>query len=787
MRGVSLNKYDCIVVGNDIYALTVALFLARKMRKVLVVQDDKKTDYGYDKVTITDPENRKYHFEYNKSSIITGLDETGLLHEYFDDLGIADSIKAKKLEYDLIVNRDNSIRRRFLSFEQTRVYLIRYYPKFRNQIYKFFNDLNKHYINFVKQYMSMLKNKDYTLTSLMIQWGDFSLKELLDKYFSSDELKQEFILNSEINGLDLENINSYNFFSNYFMGLKSGFYYMSTTPKDLYDILVSKLKIIYPNCIQNIKVKKFEFEGENIKSIIDKNGKEYFAKYFFVSDNPIDFYSKYFLDIDEDLEIISKYYPNTKSNFRYNTLYLAINQKLKNADINGPVYYFNNEISSSTKIIKMINYSQLEDFDQRKSFGEICIDFAYDDSIGASKNEVLQRFYEVFPKVKKSVVGVKEGTPRQYLSMLSDVTVRKNPSINDRIDIESIEHIQVFNNLFVGGEFMRPEAGLFGVFNQSIMFGDKIEDRLYYGEDDDTYYYLSNEEIMMMLRHNYNYEHLGNKEYHINFHIGKNDYFIRTKGKNIVIHQGKYYHADLDIYTTNDKLSNLLLKKTTFDDVLQNNSLKFRGDKDLLFQTVKAFNLDDYQEYNPEDYIKSKYKYLGVKFLFAYFTIYGVACFLSNFINAIYIFPAAFVLILSLTILRYKVFDEINWFEYFLNGVLLIFSIMAIFWTKFNTFKSDDPFLGVMSFVLLLSVFINRPVVYNFHKFDFNIDYRNSLLFKVINNGLTFLWGFIFLAILGGTYITGERYVSALYFMLFFGIFLTYYYPVIYIRTNIKK
>ena len=334
---------------------------------------------------------------------------------------------------------------------------------------------------------------------------------------------------------------------------------------------------------------------------------------------------------------------------------------------------------------------------------------------------------------------------------------------------------------------MRPESGVFGMFNQSIMFADKIEDKLYFGEDDDNYYYLSNDEIMMMIRHNYDYQFLGTKEIHINFHIGKSDYYIRTKGKNIVIHHGRHNHSDLSIYTTNDKLSNLLLKKITFDEVLRDNSLKYRGDKDLLFSAVKAFNLDDYQEYDPELYVKSKYKYLGVKFLFAYFIIYGIACFLSNYINNIFIFPAAFGLVLGITILKYKTYDEISWFEYVLNGILLVSALMAIFWKTFNFFNSDDPFLGVITFILLLSVVINKPVVYDFHKFDYNIDYRNSLLFKVISNGITFLWGFLFLVILGGTYITGERYVSALYLIFFLGIFFTYYYPVIYVKTNIKK
>ena len=51
-----MNYYDCIVYGNDIYGLIVAVYLARKMRKVLVIQDSSKTIDDFEEIKITDPE-----------------------------------------------------------------------------------------------------------------------------------------------------------------------------------------------------------------------------------------------------------------------------------------------------------------------------------------------------------------------------------------------------------------------------------------------------------------------------------------------------------------------------------------------------------------------------------------------------------------------------------------------------------------------------------------------------------------------------------------------------------
>ncbi len=784
-----MKQYDCIVYGKQIYGLTVALYLARKMRKVLVIQDTSKFDDDFETINITDPENKHYHFEYNSNGMVSGANQGGLLYEYLDDLGLLEDIQLTRIDEEMVVNQDNVIRKRIASFDQFKVYLVRYYPKSRDRIHRFFVDLERHFKNYVQQYMSMLRNVDYTLSSLMIEWGDYSLDALLHKYFESEELIREFLLNNFINGQNPKKVNSYSFFSNYFLALKQGAYYLEEAHKDLCNKMISKLKLINPDSVVKTRIKSFvKDKGQGIDYLVDKDDIELKAKLYFIEgDDPRKFYSKYFEGLDEDLDVIDAYFPNMGSNQRRNTLYLAINQHPVKIGIDQRVYYFQNNPDANEQIIKLFNYSLYRGDDQRKKQGMLCVDFSYDDEIGASKEIVLQRLYEVFPKLKQALVSLKEGQPKPYLTMISDRKLRKNLTINEMIEIESFEHIQVFDNLYVGSPMFRPEAGFFGVINQAIVVADKIEDRLYYGENDDLFHYLDNEEIMTMLKHHYDYRDFEEKEIHINFYIGKSRYFIRTKGKHIVCHYGKYNDADLSIYTTNDRLSNLLLKKVTFNEVLEEGSLKYRGDKDLLFKAVTAFKLDDYQEYNQMDYKSSKYRYLGAKFLFAYFGIYFLVCLLSNYVNAIYFYPPALALAAVTAILKIKHYEEIYWFDIFINVLLLIGTVLAIFWPTFNQMRFDDPALGIMALALMISVFINKPVVYNYTKFDENIDYRSSILFKVISNGLTFVWGFLFLAVLVGTYITGERYVSVLYNLYFVGIFMMYYYPTIYIRTNIKR
>jgi hypothetical protein len=780
-----LKLYDLVVVGEDLYALTVALFLSRKMRKVLVLQDSHQSS-DYEKVRLSFAD-KKFNLVYNRNNIVSGLDESGLLYAYLDNLGLVKSLSYEKIEENTLINQNSDFQKQLNSLEGFRIYLVRHYPKNIKEIDNFFEILKKHYINYKEQFLNMLINTDYTLSSLMIEWGDYSLEELLTKYFSSDELIKEFTYNNFISGLPIEEVNAYSFFSNYFLGLESGFYLLNNSYKDICLKSIEKINLVNPKAFLSTSVKEFVVKDKKIECIIDSQNNLIYAKYFFVSGNPIDFYEKFFNISSKDMELLNLYYPNINSDQKISTLYLALNTKPTDIGIEDLIYYFKNDNSNSTKLLRLYNYSKAINQDLRKKEGLLCIDFTYVGEVVPSKEDLLKLIDIYIPKLRKFVGDLKIGKSSKYLSMLRDSKLRRNLSINEMINVETFEHIQVFENLFIGGEFIRPEAGFFGAINQSIIYADKIEDKLYYGDNTDDFEYFSNDEIMMMIRHNYGYQKLGSKEIHINFHIGKSNYYIRTKGKNIIVHHGKYSNSDLSIYTTNDKLSDLLLKKSSFKSVLESGSLKYRGDLELLYKAVDAFELDDYQEFVQEEYLTSKYKYFGVKLFFMHLFIYSIASLLSNYYPNIYIFPVAFCLSIIVSIIKYQTYEHVSWFEIVLNSGLLIASVLSIFISKFNNFYSDDIFLGFIILVFLTSVIINQPIVYLYHRYDMKADYRNTKLFRIITNGLTFIWGFIFLVILGGTYLVGNSYVSMFYSFLFFGILLTYFYPIIYVRTSIKK
>jgi len=782
-----MEQYDVLIVGNDIGSLVTALFLARKMRKVVVFQDGA-TGTGQDIEELTDEAGNKYIFKHYAKDSVPGIEKNALLYRYFELCGLANDIKALPCIGDTIVRRDGTLSNRIRNFDQYKIYLVRYYPKQRDRIYRFFQDLTGHYDNYVLQQNNMILNKEYTISSLMIEWGDYSLEDLLKKYFTDSNLISEFLLNSLVNGLPIDQLSSYHFFIKFFTGLYAGESYLYHSLDDIKKLLITKLQAINRNLIQNKKIVSYvtDDEGKIVKAIDEKNV-EYGAKHFVIGNNPKEFYTKYFPDRQEDMDRILRYYPNLETNQRIQTLYVGLSQKAESVGIDSLNYFFETKPEESVQLIRMFNYKMFDKEATSTKNGALYLEVVFAEGTKVDPTAILARLYDDFPRLLKAVATFKLGKPRPYPSMLSMPEVRKNLSIDNQIAIESLQQLKMFDNLYLIGDWLRPEAGLFGLFQAGITYGDTIEERLYFGEDDDEFFYLSNDEIMMMMRHNYGKNLLGTKEYHVNFHIGKSHYFIRTKAKNITIHRGEYFSPDLTIYTTNDKLSNLLLKKTSLEAVLQSGGFKYIGKEADLYMVSEAFKLDDYQEEDSAYQPKSKIYFLGVKFLFAHLIIWGLMALLSNFFKVIWLAPVALILSAILVYAKYIKYRETCWFEYLIIFLLSGATLSAALWPAFNNLMSDDYFLGLMAFIFLVSWIFNKPIVHNFHQYDYKQDYANTLLFKVINNGLTLVWSLIFAAILAFTYVTGERYVTALYNLLFLGVFLTYFYPVLYVRTNIKQ
>ncbi|HRX91330.1 MAG TPA: hypothetical protein P5042_00815, partial [Candidatus Izemoplasmatales bacterium] len=129
-----MEQYDVLVIGSDIESLVSALFLARKMRSVSVIIDGKENPDGDSEVEITDPENNKYRFAYDSGAFVSGLNQNGLLEKYLHAIGIDTDLTGEVSEYDMVETTEGEFRKRINVFERFLVYLVRYYPKQRDEI-----------------------------------------------------------------------------------------------------------------------------------------------------------------------------------------------------------------------------------------------------------------------------------------------------------------------------------------------------------------------------------------------------------------------------------------------------------------------------------------------------------------------------------------------------------------------------------------------------------------------------------------------------------------------------
>ena len=390
-----------------------------------------------------------------------------------------------------------------------------------------------------------------------------------------------------------------------------------------------------------------------------------------------------------------------------------------------------------------------------------------------------------FPKLKWANLAIAYGDDVPYLAMMRDHKM-KRLSINELIDYESLNHIVIYDNLYIGGSFIRPESNLFGKIHQAIVIADKIEDNLYFKDEIEDFYY-SNDEIMMMLRQNYDPSYFGKKEVHINLRIGKSAYYFRIRGNNIDVYKGYYGRADLSIFTSNDQLIDIVLKRKAYLNIVQSDYFRYTGSKEVFKAFIKAFDLDDRHEVVQIHRKELKFKYFGVVTFNVMMLVIGVSALLMNYFSGIYILFPAFALLASVFGVKYYLTKEFFIYEWLILLGYFGLAMGSIWFDYINQPSQDQLILVPMSIILFGSVVLNKPIVFHYLKYDYTEEYIRTKLFTAITNGITFLWGIAYLIILFGPFFSGEEYVSVYYYFILMGMLLTYYYPSIYIKTSIKK
>jgi len=210
-----MEKYDVVIIGGGLGSLTTATYLSKRLRNVAVFEEGKQKKLLKYTTRLKDGFNNKYVFKFFNHDL-GGVHEGDLFFEYMKRCGLEGNFKYFDNDYSMIIDPGKRIVKRPNDIKNFKIYLVRRYPKQRDPIHKFFEDVERHYSDFKSQKLARLSNRESTIPSVLIEWGDLSLLDVLQKYFTSEDIINEFTLVYDSVGHKVEEINAYNYFMKFF-------------------------------------------------------------------------------------------------------------------------------------------------------------------------------------------------------------------------------------------------------------------------------------------------------------------------------------------------------------------------------------------------------------------------------------------------------------------------------------------------------------------------------------------------------------------------------------------
>ncbi len=780
---MNMEKYDVVIIGGGLGSLTTATYLSKRLRNIAVFEEGKKKKLQKYSKRIRDEEYRMFEFRFFNHDL-GGIHPGNLFYEYIKRCGLTESFEYFDNEYAMVVNKNKRILKRPNTFNEFLVYLVRHYPKQRDQIHRLFEDIKRHYEDYKEQKLARLKNKDYTLSSLMIEWGDLSLNDVLDKYFNNQELRNEFVLVYDSVGLNLEDINAYNYFIKFIDTFIEGSHFVTSSYEDIVQTLTEEISKNKEKIFTERGIKEVIFTDGSIEKMIDENGVEIIAKHYVINMRIDEFIDRYAPDKQDIKEYFYKVYPKTKDAQTFNKLYIGLDINAEECGIKESQYIFSKFEEQGIQLMSLVSYKHIDKNACKDGLGAILVEFIEDDSTNEEmEKKVLNQLIQYFPKLNNHITVSRMGKSMPYFGgvMSKDFWSRKD--INDLFDVDNHEIINPFKNAYFIGSWSKPEAGITGMIQLGVEYGDIIDDAIYHGDDEE--YFITHDELMAIISHQFIPNSLGKQEKNIQFYIGKDSYYVRTKGKHQRLFKGVSEIPDLIIIATNECLYDLSVGNMTLKKALDAGGLEYVGSKEALDEVIDAFDM------GIEVSKPMRYKFVqgrkGLQLMLGMLGVILLANLLANYHPYVIISPVTMTLLGVLIYLKNKWLQKILIFDIFAVSLYAVLLIVSLFVPQVNELKDSTYTMVLFSLYWLISWLINKPVAYGYFAHDYRTDYIRTRLFLSMTGGLTFIWGMIFLIIAFLGIILEQTYSSLSYYLVFVGFYLTYYYPKSYVKGTIDK
>jgi len=776
-----VEKYDVVIIGGGLGSLTTATYLSKRLRNVAVFEEGKQKKLESYSKHFRDSENSNFKYNFYNYDL-GGVHKDDLFYAYLKQCGLSNTFDYYDNFYTMIVDQNKQLVRRPNDFKNFKIYLVRHYPKYRDSIHQLFDDIMAHYSDFRVQKQARLANKEFTLSSILIEWGDLSLKEVLSKYFDSEALMNEFTLVYDSIGLNVDEINAFHYFIKWFDTFVDGSHFITTSFDVIIKTLSNEISKTREKIFVNRAIKEFVIENNTIKSVIDENGTVIEARHFVINmriDDFVDYYMPERLDIKEKFYSM---YPTAQLERYNNRVYIGLNCPPEEIGMMEKQYIFSEIPDDEVRLLSIINYKAYDTKSCPDGKTALLVEFIDDNSPRKTKQDmVVKQFLAYFPKAEEHITLTRIDVKRPYLSSLADSSYWDNKAINDLFDLDDYSEINPFDNSYFIGAWMKPESGISGIIQTGVEYGDIIDDLIYHGDDDD--YFITHDELMNIINHQFIPNALGKDEKNVQFFVGKDSYYIRTKGSHQRLYKGVSDISDIIIIATNECLYDLSVGNITLNKAISNGTLEYVGDRDFLNEIMEAFDMGiEITKPVTYQYITGKW---GNKILLLQMSILLISNLLANYHINLIIGPAT-LFVFGLTVyLKYRIFNKISFFEYFVLGLYFIIGVLSIFIPVVNEIKDAKYTLIVFTLYLLVTWFINHPLAYSYVRHDYRTDYTRTKLFVKMSGGLTFIWGVTFLVILIMDFLLIRSYASLGYYLIPMALYLSFYYPSSYITGYI--
>ncbi len=767
-----MNKYDVIVIGNGISAITSASYLSKRMRNValFLVDDDTKVIKG--SKVLNDQEGFKYAFTmpYHEFG---GLEKDELLAFYLNRLGVKEKFKVLPNLETTIVTRSRNLVSRPNDLNGFKLYLVRHYPKSRDAIHRFFDDLQAYYENFKAQKQSFLRNEPYTITALQAAWGTQNLKSVLMEYFDQPELIREFGLMQHSVGLELDEINAYFYFIRWFNVIMEQSYFIQNSYEELNRLFIEKNP--YLSVFKSEHIEAIEVENDEVRRVITNKG-TYEADYVCINAQPRRFINNY---LKEGKGLISKrvdsMFKEKIKQHKKHVAYIGLNTEAKNVHVYKTRYLFDTAIEKSVRLLSVLNYKKIYSQVCESGRGALLVEFLSDsESVKEDLLRVLERYFKGIEK-HLSVIEISEGS--EYSGSYDYAKDQERSSLTKRFQFEKYQYVNVWKNTYFMGSYTRPEAGITGLIQMGIDIGALIDFGIDYQIRESKG--VTPDVLINIVANQVQLEEL-NEPLVAHFIIGKNTYTI-VADKEVKLKRGLSGDYNVKFKSTIEGLYDIAVNCRSLEESEMHQMFELEGNYTSeevyrIFRFGKPMNQPIYPSVKP----------FGMAMFFTLMlslvAFSGMALYLPLWLAATITLSVQTVKFVVQSVVLRKVIS----LDVFMMAIVIIILIVSLF-----TNYVEDFMLGVYWLAVTTIWFFYKLLGYQvtglYLRYDYHSKYAYTSLFFTMMRGLSSLWFFALVFVTIGHFVLLDRYQSIALYIVLMMLYLTYRYPSLYIQNSIEK